>query len=221
MVEPINCRFVSFQEIYDMSKKLADKVAASGYNPDVLVAIARSGFVPGRLMSDFLGNSCLYSLKVEHWLDTTAQHTKDATIPQRTPLPIKGKRVLVIDDIVDTGKSAKQAMQYCRDLGATDVKIAVMVYLANSELEPDFYSIKQVEWVWLSWFWNKYEDLRNLSLKLFDNDKNKILALKDIRAGLKKYFKLDVTPAEVEQVMRTAARIGKVAFPDAEHVRLA
>lgn len=221
MVEPINCRFVSFQEIYDMTKKLADTVAASGYNPELLIAIARSGFVPGRLMSDFLGNPCLYSLKVEHWLDTTAQHAKDATIPQRTPLPAKGKRVLVVDDIVDTGKSAKQAMQYCREQGAKDVKLAVMVYLANSELEPDFYSMKQVEWVWLSWFWNKFEDLRNLSLKLFENDKSRVLTLKDIRAGLKKYFKLDVEPAEVEQVMRTAARIGKVTFADADHIRLA
>jgi hypoxanthine phosphoribosyltransferase len=220
MVEPINCRFVSFEEIYNMTRKLADKVAASGYNPELLIAIARSGFVPGRLMSDFLGNPSLYSLKVEHWLDTTAQHAKDATIPHRTPLPAKGKRVLIVDDIVDTGKSAKQAIQYCRDQGAKDVKLAVMVYLANSELEPDFYSMKQVEWVWLSWFWNKYEDLRNLSLKLFENDKSRVLTLKDIRAGLKKYFKLDVNPAEVEQVMRTAARIGKVKFADTDRISL-
>ncbi len=48
-----------------------------------------------------------------------------------------------------------------------------------------------------------------------------ILVLEQVRAGLKKYFKLDVNAPEVEQVMRTAARIGKVAFTDAEHVRLA
>jgi hypoxanthine phosphoribosyltransferase len=77
-----------------------------------------------------------------------------------------------------------------------------------------------VEWVWLSWFWNKYEDLRNLSLKLFENDRTRVLTLRDIRAGLKKYFNLEVAPAEVEQVMRTAARIGKVKFADTDRVSL-
>ena len=88
MVEPIKCQFVGYDEIYDYSKKLAFKVTDSGYEPDLLLAIARSGFVPGRLMSDFMGNANLYALKVEHWLDTTAEHQEDAVIPVRSPLPV-------------------------------------------------------------------------------------------------------------------------------------
>ena len=92
MVEPINCQFVSFDEIFNMTKELAFKVADSGYEPELLLAIARSGFVPGRLMSDFLGNSDLYALKVEHWLDTTAEHMEDAIIPVRPePDPVQAR----------------------------------------------------------------------------------------------------------------------------------
>ncbi|MFX1510546.1 MAG: phosphoribosyltransferase [Promethearchaeota archaeon] len=220
MVEPIKCQFVDFQEIYDMSKTLAFKVTESGYKPDLLLAIARSGFVPGRLISDFLGNANLYALKVEHWLDTTAEHQEDASIPVKSPLPVKGKRVLIIDDIVDTGRSAVQTLNYVKDLGAKEAKTAVMLYLTVSEHEPDYYSVKQSEWVWFIWFWNRFEDLRNLTIKLFDSDKNRTLSTRDILAGLKQHFTLNVDPKELKQVLLTAGRIGKLNIDDLENIRL-
>lgn len=221
MVEPINCRFVSWQEIVEWTRSLADKVMGSTYHPELLLAIARSGFVPGRLISDYMGNPQLYALKVEHWLDTTAEHTEDAVIPHRAPLPVDGKEVLVIDDLVDTGRSAVHTIQYCKDQGAKEVKLAVMLYLTSSELEPDFYTIKQEEWFWFVFPWNRTEDLRNLTLKLFEGDKQRVLGVKDILAGLKKYFKLDVDSGELEQVLQIAARVGKVKFSDFNRIRIA
>ncbi len=220
MVEPIKCQFVDFYEIYDMSKQLAFKVTESGYEPDLLLAIARSGFVPGRLLSDFMGNSNLYALKVEHWLDTTAEHQEDATIPVRSPLPVKGKRVLIVDDIVDTGRSAIQTLKYVNELGAKEVKTAVMLYLTVSEYEPDYYTVKESEWIWFIWFWNRFEDLRNLTIKLFDNDGDRVLSLRDILVGLKKYFTLDVDQKELEQVLYTAGRVGKLQVDDLDQIRL-
>ena len=220
MVESIKCQFVSYEKIYEYSKKLAFKVADSGYEPDLLLAIARSGFVPGRLMSDFMGNPNLYALKVEHWLDTTAEHQEDAVIPVRSPLPVKGTRVLVIDDIVDTGRSAIQTLKYVNDLGAKEAKLAVMLYLTVSEIEPDYYTVKESEWIWFIWFWNRFEDLRNLTIKLFDGDKTRSLSIKDITQGLKKYFTLDVEQKELKQVIETAGRIGKLRVDDLDNITL-
>lgn len=220
MVEPIKCQFVSFDEIFNMTKELAFKVTDSGYEPDLLLAIARSGFVPGRLMSDFLGNSDLYALKVEHWLDTTAEHMEDAIIPVQSPLPVKDKKVLIVDDIVDTGRSAIQTLNYVKGLGAKEAKTAVMLYLTVSELEPDYYAVKQSEWVWFIWFWNRFEDLRNLTIKLFDGNTNQTMSMDEVLKGLKKHFMLDVDPAELRQVLTTAHRIGKLKVKDLDTISL-
>ena len=96
-----------------------------------------------------------------------------------------------------------------------------MLYLTVSEIEPDYYTVKESDWVWFIWFWNRFEDLRNLTIKLFDNDKNRTLSTKDILQGLKKYFTLDVDQQELEQVLQTAADIGKLQVEDLDHIRLA
>ena len=221
MVKPIKCRFVTWQEIVTWTKKLAEKVLESGYKPEVLLAIARSGFVPGRLFSDYTGNPNLICLKVEHWLDTTAQHAEDAVIPHKVPLPIKGKRVLIIDDLVDTGKSAINTINYCKQQGAKETKLAVMLYLTCSQIEPHYYTVKEEDWTWFVFPWNRSEDLRNLLVKLFDGDKSRTLTLKEVQEGFKKYFNLDVTIEELEETVHSAARLGKVAYTDLDHIRLA
>jgi hypoxanthine phosphoribosyltransferase len=95
-----------------------------------------------------------------------------------------------------------------------------MLYLTVSEIEPDYYTVKESEWIWFIWFWNRFEDLRNLTIKLFDGDKNRSLSIKDITQGLKKYFTLDVDQKELKQVIETAGRIGKLRVKDLDNITL-
>jgi hypoxanthine phosphoribosyltransferase len=95
-----------------------------------------------------------------------------------------------------------------------------MLYLTVSEYEPDYYTVKQSEWVWFIWFWNRFEDLRNLTIKLFDGDKKQTFSIKDILSGLKKNFTLDVDRKELEQVLETAGRVGKLQVDDLDNIRL-
>ena len=53
-MEKINCIVASWDEIYKIAKSTADKIKESGFHPDIIIAIARGGLVPARLLSDFL-----------------------------------------------------------------------------------------------------------------------------------------------------------------------
>jgi len=44
----------------------------------------------------------------------------------RPATPLKGRRVLVADDILDEGHTLKAVVQWCREQGATEVRVAVL-----------------------------------------------------------------------------------------------
>lgn len=204
----IKCKIVTWNEIYDSTKKLARMVEDSNYNPEFLIGLARSGFVPSRLLSDFLGITALYCLKVEHWLDTTAQHKDEATIPIRVPFNVKGKRVLVVDDIVDTGKSMDISVEYVKSLKPLNVKTAVIHYITSSQHIPSFYVQKIESWWWFIYPWNLTEDLANLTMKLFKSAQN--LTLEQIRLGLKEKFGLDISLDQLNEITDVLQRRKKL-----------
>ncbi len=81
MATKMNCKIVTFAEVYAMVKKISREVEASGYDPTTIIGLARGGWVPARLMCDFLGITDLISLKTEHWLQTGK--TKDEATAAR------------------------------------------------------------------------------------------------------------------------------------------
>jgi len=56
-------KLVSWEDIVKWSRELARKIKKSGFIPDVIVAVARGGFVPARLLCDFLNVENLLSIQ--------------------------------------------------------------------------------------------------------------------------------------------------------------
>ena len=54
MQEPIRCELISWTAVQHLTRSLAAKIRASGFRPDVVVAIARGAYVPARLLCDHL-----------------------------------------------------------------------------------------------------------------------------------------------------------------------
>jgi hypothetical protein len=66
----IGCRIVSWRQIQRLSRDLAFRIRDDGVNPDIIVAVGRGGWIPGRLLSEYLGNLNLTAIKVEHYKGT-------------------------------------------------------------------------------------------------------------------------------------------------------
>ena len=64
----MKCKIVSFEDVHEKIREVAEQVKASQYEVTTIVGLARGGWIPARLMCDFLGITDLVSLKVEHWL---------------------------------------------------------------------------------------------------------------------------------------------------------
>ncbi|MET1124128.1 MAG: phosphoribosyltransferase [Archaeoglobaceae archaeon] len=157
----LKCLLYTWEDIVKLCEELARKIKESGYRPDVIVAVARGGWVPARILCDHLDVRELYSVKTEHW-GVVATPTGEAKITQPLNVSLKGKRVLIVDDVADTGDTIKVVAEHVKSLSPAEVKIAVIDYKKTSKFEPHYYAALMEEWRWIVYPWSIREDLKDL-----------------------------------------------------------
>ncbi len=205
----MKCKIVTFEEVHDMVRRVSEKVKASGYRPDTIVGIARGGWIPARLMCDFLGMTDLVSLKVEHWVETGK--TKDeATIKYPLVANFRGRKILVVDDITDTGKSLIVSTEHLRRLNPEEVRVAVMQYIPESKFRPDYFAEIVKIWTWFIYPWNWIEDTSTLIVRLLGTDKDQAWGVDDISNGLKESFEIEWDREMLEYILKVMLERGQI-----------
>jgi hypoxanthine phosphoribosyltransferase len=140
----------TWNQIYKMLLNLAEKIRKNGFKPEVIVGVSRGGWPPARVLSDLLGNPNLANVKAEFYL-SVAETKGEPALTQPVSTAVSGMRVLVVDEIADTGESLKLVRAHLFERGATDVKIATVYYKPWSIIKPDYYEKKTSNWVIFPW----------------------------------------------------------------------
>jgi len=152
----------TWDEIYEMLLNLAEKIQKDKFRPDLIVGICRGGWPPARVMSDLLGNPKMANISVEFYVDVAETKSKPM-LTQPVSVPVKGKKVLIMDDVADTGKTLKVVKEHLFSRGAEEVKIATIYYKPWSTVIPDYYEKETRRWVVFPW--ERKETVRNLMKK--------------------------------------------------------
>jgi hypoxanthine phosphoribosyltransferase len=130
----------------------------SGFRPDIIIAIGRGGYMPARIISDFLQIMNLTSFKIEHY--TGAQKNPKAVLRYPLSSDIECRTVLLVDDVCDSGETFAVARQHLMDLlYPEEIRTAVIHYKKVSSYEPDYYARKMVKWRWIIYPWAVVEDV--------------------------------------------------------------
>jgi hypoxanthine phosphoribosyltransferase len=140
----------TWERIYELLLNLASKVRKAGFRPDVIVGIARGGWPPARIMSDLLENPELANVKAEFYL-SVAETKGEPIITQPVSVSVEGKKVLVVDDVADTGKSLALVRKHLKEQGAKQVKISTIYYKPWSIVTPDWFEKKTSHWIIFPW----------------------------------------------------------------------
>lgn len=159
---------VSWDYAYQLLIELAEKVRRSNYKPDLIVGISRGGWPPARVISDLLENPNIANIKAEFYLDL-GRTSEEPIITQTISAPINGKKVLLVDDVADTGKTLKLVHDKLIEDGAEDVKVATLYYKPWSVFRPDFYMVETNAWIVFPW--ERYETIKKLGRKMLDEGK--------------------------------------------------
>jgi hypothetical protein len=181
----------SWDYIYELCIQVADQIKKSKYNPDLLVAVARGGWVPGRILSDLLENQNVATIKVEHYVDIYKTINKPE-ITQPLPIDVRGKKVLIVDDIADSGKSLKLVREHLLKQGAKNVKICALYCKPWSVITPEFCARKTDAWIWFPH--EIYETMKKVYVRLRKQGKS----TKEIKG---EFLGIGIKPAIVEKFL--------------------
>jgi hypoxanthine phosphoribosyltransferase len=117
---------MSWKQLGDGTRALAEQVAADGYRPDIVLSIARGGLLVGGALAYALDVKNTFAVNVEFYTDVDERLPMPIMLPPVPDLVDLGDaRVLVADDVADTGQTLDLVKRFCADrVGA--VRAAVL-----------------------------------------------------------------------------------------------
>lgn len=114
-------------------KKLSEKIS---YKPDIIIGITRGGIVPARLLSTYLKVKKMYCISV-------VKNNEERSVVTEITENISGNNILLVEDMLETGRSIKVAKAYLEEKGA-NVKTAGLYTMPVSEIKPDYF-LKEID----------------------------------------------------------------------------
>ena len=102
----------SYYEIHNLVKSGAEKLKELEFKPDCILAIGGGGFIPARILRTHL-NIPIYAMSISFYDDREMNTAEDPEIIQDIDINLlKGKKVIIVDEIDDTGKTLKWLLHY-------------------------------------------------------------------------------------------------------------
>ncbi|MET3962239.1 hypoxanthine phosphoribosyltransferase [Marmoricola sp. OAE513] len=130
---------------------LARQVLDSGFEPDLVLSVARGGLALGMGLGYALDVKNLSAVNVEFYTGVDTRLPVPILLPP-TPdaVELDGLKVLIADDIADTGLTLAHVQEFIADHVA-EARVAVVYEKARSVVKPDFVWKSTELWVDFPW----------------------------------------------------------------------
>jgi uncharacterized protein len=155
----------TWTEAYRMILRVAERIIADGFKPDIIVGVARGGLIPARVLSDLLEQPNLTTVRIECYVGSGKSKPTPVLTEQLTAC-VKGQKVLLVDDVADTGCSLKLAEKHIAENGAQETRIVTLFHKPWSTLKPDYSADETSLWVVFPW------DIKETVRSAFENREN-------------------------------------------------
>ena len=133
------------------SRELAQTIADDGYEPEIIIAVARGGLVAAGALSYALGVKLSDAINVEFYTDVHTTLPDPILLePMLDVASISGRKLLVVDDVAESGRTMKLVLEILREQGA-EVRSAVLYEKSVSVVKPDYTWRHTDEWIVFPW----------------------------------------------------------------------
>ena len=142
---------LSYEDFGVAVRELAQTIKDSGYEPDIVLSIARGGLLIGGALGYALGVKNTFTMSVEFYTGVNERLALPVVLP---PVPNKvdltGLKVLVADDVADTGATLKLVREFCGGY-VSEVRSAVLYEKSQSIEKPDYAWRHTDKWIEFPW----------------------------------------------------------------------
>lgn len=135
---------LSWEELHQTTFRLAKKIQKDKCRFDLIVAIGRGGLTFAHILSDLL------RLPITSFTITSYKDIQEQTMPKITfkiGNKLNDKKILLVDDVSDTGKTFLRGIKYLRKLGAKEVATASPYIKPWTKFIPNYYEKKVDKWI--------------------------------------------------------------------------
>ena len=133
------------------ARDLAEIVHDDGYHPDLILAIARGGLLIAGSMSYALGVKNLHVMNVEYYTGVNERLDFPVILPPPLNLvDLAEARLLVVDDVADTGHTLALVRDFCVPQVA-QVRCAVLYEKPHSVVSCEYVWRRTDRWIDFPW----------------------------------------------------------------------
>ncbi len=133
------------------ARELAQMVLDSGFAPEVVLAVARGGLLPAGAISYALGTKACGTLNVEFYTGIDSRLADPVVLPPLLDTAaLVGRRVLVVDDVADTGETLALVQRLVAE-HSVQARTAVLYAKPHSIVDPDYVWRRTARWITFPW----------------------------------------------------------------------
>jgi hypoxanthine phosphoribosyltransferase len=142
---------LSWAEFGTAARELARLVAADGYAPDLVLSVARGGLLIGAALGYALDVKNTWTMNVEFYTGVDERLDVPMILP---PVPelvdLDAARMLIADDVADTGETLKLVQKFCAGKVA-EVRCAVLYEKSPSVVKCEYVWRRTDLWIDFPW----------------------------------------------------------------------
>ena len=142
---------MTWDDLGEGAQELAELVHADGYRPDIVLAIARGGLLVGGAIGYALGVKNTFTMNVEFYTGVDERLEMPMLLP---PVPdlvdFAEQRVLIADDVADTGATLALVKDFCQGKVA-EVRCAVLYEKPRSTVSCEYVWRRTDHWIVFPW----------------------------------------------------------------------
>jgi len=142
---------MTWTDLGTSTRRLAEAVAADGYDPDMILSIARGGLLVGAALGYALSVKNVYTMNVEYYTGVDERLEVPRILP---PAPdfvdLQDARILIADDVADTGHTLESVQGFCAGK-VGEVRIAVLYEKPHTVVPCDYVWRRTDRWIDFPW----------------------------------------------------------------------